>query len=609
MTTKPSPPKNAAKPRGARAQTAKPSATTASPPDKPADRPDGANAVRGRPAPIFVHSSFRTASTWLWTRFRASAGTVAYCEIFHEVLATLMVEEIPRIAPNTWRSRHPESSPYFVEFFDLLAEEGGARGFSAAMAFETFVPRAGARGDLTIPELDYVATLINNPVDRARVTVLTDNRTLGRCVGLKRHFGGLHILVYRNLFQQWNSYSNQHRDNNRYFIDTLKNTIEHAEHMEFFRKLKDFLHLRLAEDGRDWIDHCTYDDIFAAFMAIHLYFYMAMFDAVDVFIDVNQLATDPRYMRDIEQAIQQASGVNVDLSSAISTIEAPLKPLADVPGTRFKIDRLFLYAIDEVQPTPEAEAFARKRLDEAWTEHQHFTFYTRSLFAAQAGQSSGPVPEPQIIESRVAELNAESQRLSTLRAEVETMRDAAERMMAEAAQRHQTAMAAQRQEVGALQSQLATQRTAAGSMAARVAALETELRHEATFNEKLTASVDVLQRAFGAVQREMELRGRATDSAVFQRIASLANDADAKVQAMVDGIDELATVLGQERESLASLKERKARDGARIAKLLSRRQAILEQRDAILDLLRATRNRHSLAISMAAETRADGPSG
>ncbi len=596
MTTKPSSPKNTSKPRGARAQAA-----------KPATAADG--AVSRRPAPIFVHSSFRTASTWLWTRFRASARTVAYCEIFHEVLATLMVEEIPRISPNTWRSHHPESSPYFVEFFDLLEEKGGARGFSTSMAFETFVPAAGARGDLTTSELNYVATLINNPVDRTRVAVLTDNRTLGRCVGLKRHFGGLHILAYRNLFQQWNSYSNQHRNNNRYFLDTLKNTIEYAEHMEFFKKLKDFLHLRHDGNERDWLEHCSYDDIFAAFMVMHLYLYMAMFDAVDVFIDVNRLAADPRYGREIEEAIQRASGVDVDLSSAISTIEAPLKPLADVLGTRFKIDRLFLYAIEEVRPTPEAEAFARQRLDEAWAEHQHFTFYTRSLFAALPGQWSAPAPEPQILESRVTELNAESQRLSALRAEVETMRDAAERMIADAAQRHQTAMAAQREEVSALQSQLANQRVDASGMAARVATLEIELRREITFNEKLTQSVDALQRAFGAVQRELELRDRTIDPSDLQRIASLANDADAKVLAMVNVIDELATVLGQEREGLASLRERKVRDRARITQLLSRRQAILDQRDAILDLLRATRNHHSLAISMATKPPSDGASG
>jgi len=599
MTTKPSPPKSAARRQRSKA------APTPAPESAPASD-ILAQADSRRPPPIFVHSSFRTSSTWFWTRFRAARNTVAYCEIFHEILAELSVEQIPSISPNTWLSRHPPSSPYFIEFFDLLQPQGGARNFSAAFAFETFVPRDGPRGDPSQAELDYVAALIGNPADPTRVAVLTDNRTLGRCVGLKRHFGGLHLLAYRNLFHQWNSYSNQHREQNRYFLDTIKYTIEHAEHIEFFRKLKDFLHLRAEIFTGDWIEHCEYDDIFTAFIALHLYFYMAMYDAIDIVVDVNRLAQDRAYAEEIEAAIAERGGVQIDLSTARANIEAPLRPLKDPVGARFKIETFFKHATHEVKPSPQAEAFARRLIDEMWAEQARFAFYTRSLFAVLDDGPPKGKADQDALEAQAAALSAKSadadaalERLRGLQAELDAVRDAAQRMVTEADQRHQVALAAQRDEIDRLRTEAMQNRTRSEEQTARLAALDVELRHEAAFNAKLVASVDALRLAFEAVEREAALRGRAVDQGTLADVANVANDADAQIQAMIALIDDLADILGQDRENLASLEARKTRDHARIMQLLARRRTLLDQRDAVLDLVRVTRTRHQVAASLA----------
>lgn len=614
MTSKPTPPKSAAQrpasPRGTRGPRASAaSSAKATSASAPVASPRTAD-VGGRPPPIFVHSSFRTSSTWLWTCFRAAQNTVAYCEIFHEILATLTVDQIPSISPNTWRSRHPPSSPYFVEFFDLLRPKGGARGFRPEFAFKTFVPQDGPRGDVTQPELDYVANLIRNPADSSRVTVLTDNRTLGRCVGLKRHFGGLHILAYRNLFQQWNSYSNQQRNDNRYFLDTIKYTIENSQHMEFFRKLKDFLHLRDQDSTEDWLERCAYDDIFVAFVAMHLYFYMAIFDDMDVLIDTNRLAVDPGYVGQIEDMIA-TGGVRIDLSSASTTIEAPLRPLGDATGARFKIETLFQHAMQEMKASAEAEAFARRLVDEMWAEQTRFTFYTRSLFAtaldqhavdAEAIWSERHEAVQTALDAKSAEMDAASRRLRALEAELDGVRDAAQRMVTDSALRHQIALATQREEIDRLRTEMAQDKAKSGELAARIEALEIELRHEGAFNAKLTTSVDALQDAFGAIQHELSLRGDAGNAPMLQRIAALANDVDAKVLAMIEAVDDLAGVLGRDREALARYEARSLRDQSRIIQLLARRQAIIEQRDAVLDLVQTARSRHQLALTLANRT-------
>ena len=70
-------------------------------------------------APVFVCSSFRTSSTWLWAKLRAAPNTIAYCEIFNEALATLDIKQASGLSYSTWNSKHPHAAPYFLEFAPL----------------------------------------------------------------------------------------------------------------------------------------------------------------------------------------------------------------------------------------------------------------------------------------------------------------------------------------------------------------------------------------------------------------------------------------------------------------------------------------------------------
>ena len=39
--------------------------------------------------PVFIHSQFRTGSTWLWNKFRQDARNCCYYEPFHQDLVKL----------------------------------------------------------------------------------------------------------------------------------------------------------------------------------------------------------------------------------------------------------------------------------------------------------------------------------------------------------------------------------------------------------------------------------------------------------------------------------------------------------------------------------------
>lgn len=257
---------------------------------------------------IFIHSSFRVASTWLWSRFRAVEGMQAYYEVYNGHLATISRRRVRRVAPDSWDSRHPPTEPYFLEYLPLIRLLRGVRGFDRAMSFRHFIPREGPGGDIGTNELAYLLRLIRHAEVLGRYPVLTSTRSLARVPGLKRALPGLHIVLYRNLLEQWCSYAEQHEHGNPYFLSTVKWTIAGSRHDAFVRMLSK----RYPLTNPDPADPA----LFTAFAALHAYAYVQAVNAADFVIDVHRLADSPDHRMQAETMVRTASGFAVDLSGA-----------------------------------------------------------------------------------------------------------------------------------------------------------------------------------------------------------------------------------------------------------------------------------------------------
>ncbi len=266
---------------------------------------------------IFVHSSFRTASTYLWDQFRSDAKTVAYYEVFHECLDTLTVEGIRGTAPGNWNSKHPPSAPYFLEFLPLLRDGGGVAGYRPEFSVQSFIPAEGCLGQITVEETDYVRGLIHKVERHGRIPVLTDTRTVGRLRGLKAACPGLHILLYRNLFQQWCSYTEQALQGNNYFLDRTIEVIRLGRHDGFL----DRLYQMFPVEAPSPFDLNT----FFQFVFLHLHLYAMAAGGADVIIDVNRLDHDPAYRDEVEQKIA-TQNVQIDLAGAKESVAFSLLP-------------------------------------------------------------------------------------------------------------------------------------------------------------------------------------------------------------------------------------------------------------------------------------------
>src|SRR5579875_891697 len=295
--------------------------------------PAALRAPARRPAPaVFIHSSWRTGSTWFWLKFRALPATLCYYEPFHEGLAAVTREQARRIGPSSWASGHPAGAPYHLEFLPLIRRAGGVRLFVPQIAYDWFMPAGGIAGRLRPQELRYLGLLLRHAARRDKVAVFGFTRSLGRLAALKRHFGGTHVFLYRNLWTHWASYMAQRRAGNGYFVETMLRVLLHGQD-GFFAAAAGRALLRATARGRlsmegdralpaALAETLSEAELFGLFMALHLYLYACAQISADLCIDVTRLARERSYRAASAHKLSAATGLSLDLADVADTPQA-----------------------------------------------------------------------------------------------------------------------------------------------------------------------------------------------------------------------------------------------------------------------------------------------
>jgi hypothetical protein len=331
----------------------------------------GRRAEAGAP-PLFVHSSWRTSSTWLWAKLRRAPTTFAYGEIFHERLERLTIDQLRESDFSRWNSNHPESAPYFLEFAQLIERDGAMRGYDRSMAFERFIPEDGLAGSLSAAERAYIEGLIEHAYSRRKIPVLTDTRTLGRFAALAEAFPGRHVLLVRNAFHQWGSYAEQWAQGNNYFLDMLCKTVEASRRDPFVRLLSDWF----VDEDRSPNSAAT----FQLFLLFHLYLYAHAFDSADLVVDVNEIATLPEHRVVVEERLSEWVLSPVDLSDARPAFGLSLFSVTSKVAFVDVIDQFVKQMIDRSM-SADAAQFVTRAKDEALAEWERHEFYNRTFRA------------------------------------------------------------------------------------------------------------------------------------------------------------------------------------------------------------------------------------
>jgi len=149
--------------------------------------------------PIFLHSGYRSGSTWFWNCFRECPGTHAYYEPFNVKKATMTPETIAGHGPDSWPSGHPQlTRPYSMEYQPLLAPNGGVRRFDPRFALETYFKTDADEGIAR-----YMAMLVEHAQSMDKTPVLGFCCSLGRVQWFRRFCDGWNIVTWRNPRDQW----------------------------------------------------------------------------------------------------------------------------------------------------------------------------------------------------------------------------------------------------------------------------------------------------------------------------------------------------------------------------------------------------------------------
>jgi hypothetical protein len=166
---------------------------------------------------IFLHSSWRAASTYVWAKFRQRSDTYCYFEPLNEHLLTLTPEIIDRFVPWSFANHPALGAPYLEEFRPLIDQNSGV-GISGFPAHLTFGRYCAACND-SLPELEaYISDLARLAARLSRRPVYGFVRTDMRVGWFRAKMPGTHIFIHREPRRQFLSMLRQAVQGNSYFL-------------------------------------------------------------------------------------------------------------------------------------------------------------------------------------------------------------------------------------------------------------------------------------------------------------------------------------------------------------------------------------------------------
>lgn len=187
--------------------------------------------LRRQPRAVFLHSLFRSGSTYLFNTFRNESGFWCYYEPLHHQLIEIRQDRLdifPFDKETTDRMSHPQlSRPHFYEFQAVLKHDH-IPFFNMLMAYNEFTSvRQHAR------LYKYIMSLLVGTPDKL-VPVLQFNRSSLRIGWFRRFFRkSLHVYILRNQRDQFESYFKQGKKYNIFLAINLYIVAANCTYMKF----------------------------------------------------------------------------------------------------------------------------------------------------------------------------------------------------------------------------------------------------------------------------------------------------------------------------------------------------------------------------------------
>ena len=312
-------------------------------PTDPARHPDDATRKSALKQAVFLHTGWRSAGTWVWSRLRELDVATGFYEPLSNVLAELSLADVAASRPTLTSGHPPLAAPYFDEYRPFLQENArGVAGYRKRFSIDRFasVP------DAEFPALQaYLRNVCERTVEQGSVPVFKFCRSSGRLPWLKQAFtDAMHVGVLRNpasqfasgwlLSQQWS---------NPFFVAAPFRVLGLNQSDPLVRQALDICGVSLppvaslSDDAyamacEQYARTAEGNNAYRAFVALWILCALRIAQGVDLLIDIDRLGQSRDYAAGLRAGFEVQSGLSPDFGSARDLVEETRRSAARMSG-------------------------------------------------------------------------------------------------------------------------------------------------------------------------------------------------------------------------------------------------------------------------------------
>ena len=272
---------------------------------------------------IFIHSGWRTGSTYFWTKFRQQPECLGFYEPFNEMLSTMSPTEVFTARHDLSALKHSEIGlPYFHEYIPLLGPKGHPL-FKLEFSYRNYF---AVEEDLP-DQRAYLESLLQQAEKMRKLPVLGFVRSLGRVPWFRRSFDpAVNIVVIRSPVGQWMSARQLSQQHEHEFFDPMQAlilaqavgsaaVIEEAQRLGVPR-LPDHPLSAAMTLTRSIALKLSPPERFRIFASVYILSYLASLPHADLVVDMDRLSAAADYQEEVAGAIHRLTGLTLDFSDA-----------------------------------------------------------------------------------------------------------------------------------------------------------------------------------------------------------------------------------------------------------------------------------------------------
>nr|WP_243751518.1 hypothetical protein [Paraburkholderia sp. BL10I2N1] len=298
---------------------------------------------RERAHGIFLHTGWRSAGTWVWSRFRALESVRAFYEPLSNLLGDLSLADIPAIRPTSASGHPPLGTPYYEEYRSFMQERGrGVVGYRKRFGIDRF----GCVPDDEFPALRaYLQNLCDRSIDQGKMPVFKFCRSQGRLPWLKSAFPqAVHAVVLRNPASQFASgWLLRQEWNNPFFVaapfrvlglnqaePVVKQVIETCG-----VSLPSFACASVEEYAalcEQYARTAESSNAYRAFVALWILCASRIVDGADLLIDMDRVGQSPAYASELRAQFRAQANVTPDFSGARDLVDETKRCATRIKG-------------------------------------------------------------------------------------------------------------------------------------------------------------------------------------------------------------------------------------------------------------------------------------